>query len=375
MLVRNAAMADVLTMAERAAAGEGKVLITGESGAGKDVIARHIHDHSRRRTQPFVAVNFSGTPESAIESQLFGRGKGGLSGAFRDRLGALQFANRGTLLLDEIGEMSLRMQALLLRFLEGGEGGGLGSTARINARVISATNRNLPEMIAAGAFREDLFYKLRVIQLHVPPLRDRPEDIRSLAQTFLSRARVSAAFSDDALTALVRYRWPGNVRELQSVVEQAAWLTPSDRIDLAQLPAGIRAAHQSILSVSERRTLVADELYKALVVHNYSFWNHVYPLFLARDITRHDIRGLVRRGLATTRGNYRMLLQLFGMAPDDYKRFLNFLAAHDCRADFREFRSVCSDAPPSTRPELRAAPGRRAPREDAEAGENEAVVD
>ena len=367
IVVRNAAMAAVVTMAERAAAGEGKVLITGESGVGKDVIARHIHEYSRRRAQAFVAVNCAGLTESLLESELFGHVKGSFTGAYRDKLGKLQVANRGTLFLDEVGEMSLRMQALLLRFLENGEVQAVGAdtpAGRMDVRVISATNRNLSEMIAAGQFREDLLYRLRVIHLEVPPLRERPEDIRILAKTFMTRARSTATISEEAFCALERYRWPGNVRELQNVVEQMVWLAPADRIDVEHLPPVIRAANQSVLSMRERRTQIADELYKALVVSGYSFWEHIYPLFLARDITRQDMRTLVRRGLATTRGNYRTLLKLFGMSPRDYKRFLNFLAAHDCRADFREFRNGVPELPRSPRLELpKLSPGQARPRE------------
>ena len=346
-------MAAVIAMAERAAAGDGKVLITGESGVGKDLIARHIHDHSRRRGQAFVAVNCAGLTESLLESELFGHVKGSFTGAYRDKLGKLQVAHRGTLFLDEVGEMSLRMQALLLRFLENGEVQAVGAddaAARVDVRVVSATNRNLPELIAAGQFREDLLYRLRVIHIDVPPLRERIEDIRVLIKSFIDRAGRAVTISDEAYRALERYRWPGNVRELQNVVEQIVWLSPVDRIDVDHLPPAIRTANQTVLPMRERRTQVADELYKALVVTGYSFWEHIYPLFLSRDITRQDMRELVKRGLATTRGNYRTLLKLFGMSPRDYKRFLNFLAAHDCRADFREFRNGVPEM--SRRPRL-----------------------
>jgi DNA-binding NtrC family response regulator len=141
------------------------------------------------------------------------------------------------------------------------------------------------------------------------------------------------------MDVLVRYRWPGNVRELQNVMEQAAWLAPGDVIDVDHLPQIVRIAAHSVIRVRERRAQVSDELYNALVQAGYSFWDHIYPLFLSRDITRHDMRELVRRGLATTRGNYRGLLKLFGMPAQDYKRFLNFLAAHECGSDFREFRN------------------------------------
>jgi DNA-binding NtrC family response regulator len=239
------------------------------------------------------------------------------------------------------------MQAMLLRFLENGEIQSVGADARlatVNVRVIAATNRNLPDLISSGHFREDLLYRLRVIHLEVPPLRLRREEIPVLVNHFVARTNRGTRFTPDALQALTRYRWPGNVRELQNVVEQATWLAHGDVVDVPQLPEALRAPVQSVRPTRERRAQVADELYQALVNGGYSFWDHIYPLFLSRDITRHDMRELVRKGLTTTRGNYRALLKLFGMSNQDYKRFLNFLSAHDCGADFRAFRHGTAEA-------------------------------
>ena len=346
-IVASAAMAALIEAADRAALSDGKVLITGESGVGKDLIARRIHSRSRRTNHPFVPVNCAGLTESLLESELFGHVKGSFTGAYRDKLGKLQAANRGTIFLDEVGEMSLRMQAMLLRFLENGEIQAVGSDARqstVDVRVIAATNRNLPDLIAAGQFREDLLYRLRVIHLEVPPLRIRRDEIPVLVNHFITRTHRRASFTAEAMDVLCRYRWPGNVRELQNVVEQAMWLSRGDLVDVAQLPEILRVPAQPVRPTRERRVQVADELYTALVNGGYSFWDHIYPLFLSRDITRHDMRELVRKGLSTTRGNYRQLLKLFGMANQDYKRFLNFLAAHDCGADFRAFRHGTAEA-------------------------------
>jgi transcriptional regulator with PAS, ATPase and Fis domain len=346
-IVASAAMAALIEAADRAAVSDGKVLITGESGVGKDLIARRIHSCSRRTNHPFVALNCAGLTESLLESELFGHVKGSFTGAYRDKLGKLQTAHRGTIFLDEVGEMSLRMQAMLLRFLESGEIQAVGSDSRqttLDVRVIAATNRNLPDLIASGQFREDLLYRLRVIHLEVPPLRLRKDEIPVLVNHFITRTHRQASFTAEAMEALCRYRWPGNVRELQNIVEQAMWLSRGDLVDVAQLPELIRVPAQPVRPTRERRVQVADELYTALVHGGYSFWDHVYPLFLSRDITRHDMRELVRKGLSTTRGNYRQLLKLFGMANQDYKRFLNFLAAHDCGADFRAFRHGTGDA-------------------------------
>ena len=346
-------MTELLKQAEHAAEGDAKVLLTGESGVGKDVIAQHIHNHSPRRHAAYIAVNCAGLAESLLESELFGHVKGSFTGAYRDTPGKLQTAHRGTLFLDEVGEMSLRMQALLLRFLENGEIQAVGADrieSIADVRVIAATNRNLAELIATGRFREDLLYRLRVIHLHVPPLRERTADVRAIGAHFLGRSARQITLEADAWKVLEQYRWPGNVRELQNVMEQLIWLAPANRpVGVADLPEVVRTA-PSLTPATERRRQLADDLYQAMVSGGYSFWEHVHPLLLNRDITRHDVRELVRRGLVTTRGNYRSLLQLFRIPRTDYKRFLNFLAAHDCAVDYRKFRTAHADLEARPRP-------------------------
>ncbi len=291
--------------------------------------------------------------------QLAARASGGdakvlVTDAHRDKVGKLQQANRGTIFLDEVGEMSLRMQALLLRFLESGEiqsVGADGGGTHVDVRVISATNRDLPTLISAGQFREDLLYRIRVIHFQVPPLRARREDIRPLIDHTIQKGGRPIKISEEAMQALERYRWPGNVRQLQNMIEQLSWMSSKDVVSLDDLPGALRVpAGAGILPARERRRQVADDLYHGLVTGVYSFWDHTYPLFMNRDITRHDLRELVRRGLATTCGNYRALVKLFRMPPKDYKRFLNFLAAHDCRVDFREFRTGNEHVPPPRPP-------------------------
>ena len=355
LVVASRAMADLLSMAERAAQTPGKVLITGESGVGKDVVARFIHSQSMRRHAPFVAVNCAGLTETLLESELFGHVKGSFTGAYRDKRGKIQLAHRGTLFLDEVGEMSLRMQALLLRFLENGEIQAVGSDetqARVDVRVIAATNRNLGDLVATGQFREDLLYRLRVIHLHVPPLRERPEDVDALTKHFLARAGRELTFTDDARRAFIKYRWPGNVRELLNVVEQLLWLSPSGVVEVEHLPTAMRNGPALMAPLDDRRPQVADDLYEAVVTQGQSFWDYVYPMFLSRDITRQDLRDLVRRGLKESRGRYKELLTLFGMTSGDYRRFMNFLAAHECGVSFREFRgpSPSAETSPETPP-------------------------
>ena len=356
-------MHDILALVGRVATGDAKVLITGESGVGKDLIAREIHARSVRAPRAYIAVNCAGLTETLLESELFGHVKGSFTGAYRDKPGKLQLAHRGTLFLDEVGEMSLRMQALLLRFLENGEIQSVGADhikSTVDVRVVAATNRNLADMVASGQFREDLLYRLRVIHVHVPPLRERKEDIRVLVDHLASKASRSVEFSEEALRMLERYRWPGNVRELQNVVEQALWMASGSTVEVTHLPPSVQASADQVLPVKERRKQVADELYQALVAGGYSFWEHIHPLFLERDVTRHDMRELVRRGLGTTRGNYRSLLRLFGMPASDYKRFLNFLAAHDCNVDFRAYRNGTAPTGPTRAPRLLPPLGDRA---------------
>jgi two-component system response regulator AtoC len=340
-------MLDLKAEIERVARSDAKVLVTGESGTGKELVAQAIHAGSARSERPFVAVNCAGLPETLLESELFGHVRGSFTGAYRDKLGKLELASNGTMFLDEIGEMTLRMQGLLLRFLETGELQKVGAdhvAGRIDVRVVAATNRNLRDMIVQGTFREDLFYRLNVIHLAVPPLRDRRDDIPSLAQHFLhqfskNETVIPREFSEEALSSMSRYHWPGNVRELANVVERLAVTGSSVTIAADDLPMDLRAG--SIAPVKprrERRRTVADDLYRRLVDERESFWTAVYPLYMQREITRGNVRDLIGKGLEEAKGNYKIVARLFNLEPTDYKRFLNFLRKHDCQLPFKEYR-------------------------------------
>jgi two-component system nitrogen regulation response regulator NtrX len=222
---------------EKVAVTPARVLITGENGTGKELVARAIHRLSPRASKPFVEVNCAAIPSELIESELFGHMKGSFTGAVSDRTGKFEQADKGTLFLDEIGDMSLAAQAKVLRVLQDGEVTRIGGTKsyRVDVRVLAATNKTLDEEIAAGRFREDLYYRLNVVPLHVPPLRDRREDIPLLAQHFvnvLSQREGGAARTLDssALEVLQRYEWPGNVRELRNAIERVMILSPGPRI-------------------------------------------------------------------------------------------------------------------------------------------------
>jgi two-component system response regulator AtoC len=295
----------------------------------------------------FAPVNCAGLPETLLESELFGHVKGSFTGAYRDKPGKLESAHMGTVFLDEIGEMTLRMQGLLLRFLETGElqkVGADGSGRPVNVRVLAATNRDLREMIKQGTFREDLFYRLNVIHIVVPPLRERRDDIPDLVSHFLSqftalnRSPITSV-SPDAMKALKEYSWPGNVRELENVIERLVVTVQDSTIQPHHLSSEIRVQDTIALRPKrERRRTVADDLYKRMLEQRESFWTTVYPLFMDREITRVNVREVVRRGLEEARGNYKIVARLFNMEPRDYKRFLNFLRKHDCQIPFKEYR-------------------------------------
>jgi transcriptional regulator with GAF, ATPase, and Fis domain len=330
----------------RLARSDAKVLVSGESGSGKEVVARAIHTASRRASRAFVAVNCAGLPETLLESELFGHVRGSFTGAYRDKSGKLELADQGTVFLDEVGEMTLRMQGMLLRFLETGELQKVGterSGTVVDVRVIAATNRRLEDMVTEGAFREDLFYRLNVVHMVVPPLRDRRTDVPLLVESVLKQYAslddyTVRAFDPEAMQALCEYAWPGNVRELQNVVERSVVTGRNEVVRLEDLPVEIRAGRGLSRSRKERRRTVADDLYKRVVEGRESFWTAVYPLYMNREITKSNVRDLVGKGLEEARGNYKIVARLFNMEAGEYKKFLNFLRKHDCQVPFREYR-------------------------------------
>jgi transcriptional regulator with PAS, ATPase and Fis domain len=349
---RSEAILDLKRAIERIARADAKVLVTGESGTGKELVAKALHESSKRSLSPFVAVNCAGLADGLLESELFGHLKGSFTGAYRDKPGKFEVADQGTMLMDEVGEMSLRMQGMLLRFLETGEIQKIGSdqpATRVNVRIIASTNRNLRQMADEGKFREDLYYRLNVIHLTVPPLRDRREDIPPLVEHFLSRYAERhvgpvRSMTVEAMAMLSDYQWPGNVRELQNVVERIA-LTGREAVAGAEhLPVDLRRARQPKLAPDqafrERRRTISDELYSRMTEQRESFWTAVYPLYVQRDLTRANIRDLVRKALQESRGNYKIVAKLFNLEQREYKRFLNFLRKNECQLPFREYRGL-----------------------------------
>ena len=358
--VRLVGQSDVIRSIEAdidcAARSDAKVLITGETGVGKEVIARLIHYRSARSSAPLVTLNCAGVPDSLLESELFGHVRGSFTGAYRDKPGHLEMSPNGTVFLDEVGEMSTRMQVVLLRFLETGEIQRVGAPqahGRVNVRMITATNRDLQKQIVAGAFREDLYFRLNVIRIAVPPLRERVDDIPILLAHFLrafsqQHQMPTCELSPEAMDALKRHSWPGNIRELKNVVERIVLRATTTVIRCSDLPADVMpaAADKSGASTGGRgadsvlsRTR-AQDLAALMLQGGEPFWSAVHPLFMARDLTRKDLRAIVQLGLEATKGNYRLLVKLFNMPTDDYKRFLSFLRKYDCHLPFQRFRAV-----------------------------------
>jgi len=246
---RSDAMQQVFKMIGRVAGSEAAVMVTGESGSGKELVARAIHNYSARSGHSFLAINCAAIPDNLLESELFGHEKGSFTGAHSQRIGRFEQSDRGTLFLDEIGEMPLQVQSKILRVLQEGEFSRVGGnqTIRTDVRIVCATNKNLEEEVAKKAFREDLFYRLNVVRIHLPPLRQRVEDITLLAEYFLQKIanqkhRPPLKLSEEAIRVLEAYPWPGNVRELENTMQRASVLATADVLLPKDIPLGLSGA-------------------------------------------------------------------------------------------------------------------------------------
>src|SRR5512134_511069 len=306
MIGESREMAQLREQIAMAAPTNGRVLIFGENGTGKELVARSIHALSRRRNGPFVEVNCAAIPEELIESELFGHVKGSFTGALADRRGKFEMAGGGTLFLDEIGDMSLKTQAKVLRALQEQVVEPVGGTTsvRVDVRVLAATNKDLPAEIRAGRFREDLYFRLNVIPIFVPPLRDRESDIPLLAEHFMAElateyGRRPKRFDVGAATGLRSYRWPGNVRELRNVIERLMIMVPGDTITLADL-SFLDGAAAAVASVP----------------------GHVVPLHEARDQFERDY---ILRTLAAQQGNISRTAEVLGVERSNlYRKMRGF---------------------------------------------------
>lgn len=266
-------MQEILKLLEKIIPTKSTVLILGESGTGKGVLAEFIHYSSPRKDKPFISINCSAIPENLLESELFGYKKGAFTGAVSDKKGLIELANGGTLFLDEIGDMPLNLQAKLLKFLESGEFIPLGDTIKkqVDVRVIAATNKDLETLIKEGKFREDLYYRLNVIEIKIPPLRERKEDIPALIYFFIDKLskvheKNIKGITSDALSCLINHEWPGNVRELKNVIERAIILATGEYITLDELPERIKKEKTEIISTKPLKEAL-EEFEKNIILN------------------------------------------------------------------------------------------------------------
>jgi transcriptional regulator with GAF, ATPase, and Fis domain len=344
---QHASMLALQERVNRFAQASGPVLITGETGTGKELFARSIYLLSNRGRKPFFSVNCAQYSESQlIASELFGHKRGSFTGAFEEHRGVFTEADGGVVFLDEVGELPLAAQAMLLRVLSEGELVPVGDTRvrSVDVRVITATNRDLRALVAQGRFREDLLYRLRHMQLHIPPLRDRGGDWQLMADHYVRRLNAQTGtdrrFSERALDLLARYPWPGNVRELRAVVETSHSLTsgaeliePSSfeeqlegRAPLAPEPGS--GASTVAASVSVAPSTLAAELVGRMGAGAGTFWDLVHEPFMDRELNRAEVRSVIEEGLRRSNWSYKRALAVFGVAQDEYLKFMDFLRHH-----------------------------------------------
>jgi DNA-binding NtrC family response regulator len=276
---KNRIFKELLNRSVQAANSDATILILGESGSGKEVLANYIVSNSPRAAQPFITLNCAAIPENLIEAELFGYKRGAFTGAYQDKKGKFQDANGGTIFLDEIGELPLPVQGKLLRVLQDGEVSPVGGAAqKVNVRVMAATNKPLRKMVEAGKFREDLFYRLNVIPLNIPPLRQRPEDLPSLISFFIGKyckknKRENLSVNADALRLMEHYAWPGNIRELENAIERAVILCLGHQITVDDLPAELSGDGEGLAQMNIAKGMTMDEI-ELMVIQNGLKRNH-----------------------------------------------------------------------------------------------------
>ena len=321
LVAHSPAMASVLALVRRAAVSEATVLITGESGTGKEVVARAIHTTGDRRAARFIAVNCGAIPETLIESELFGHVKGSFTGASSDHRGLFEEAAGGTIFLDEIADLPLSMQVKLNRVLQERKVRRVGASeeAPIDVRVLAATNVDLRARVTAGQFREDLFYRLNVLHIELPPLRERREDIPAIAAFLLERhgARLDGApegFTEEALSALVHYGWPGNVRELENAIERALAVTDGPRIELEALPSEVGA----VLRPRATHGTETHLTYREVVDLARDRASREYLITLMRELAGNVTEAARRAGME--RESLHRLLKRYGVRSEDFKQ-------------------------------------------------------
>jgi transcriptional regulator with GAF, ATPase, and Fis domain len=331
---RHPTLTIALEQTARFARSESPVLITGETGTGKELFARALYLLSSRSKGTFAAVNCAQYLEGQImASELFGHKRGSFTGAVADHRGIFEAAEGGVVFLDEVGELSSQAQAMLLRLLSEGEILPVGETRarRVNVRTVMATNRNLKEMVEAGRFRADLYYRCRYLQLHIPPVRDRGGDWELILGHYLARladGRQRKTFSSDSLALLSTHHWPGNVREIRGVVDTGFHLSDGVVIEPADFGASLEEVSRAAQIAAVPLTLPPESLFSRLISGEGTFWDLVHHPYLERDLNRAQVRGIMAQGLRHSGGSYKRLLESFGVAQEDYLRFMDFLRHH-----------------------------------------------
>jgi len=346
LIGQSPAMQDVFRTVVRLTGNDLTVLITGESGTGKELIAQALHNYGSRRAGPFVAVNMAAIPRELIESELFGHEKGAFTGAIARKAGRFESANGGTLFLDEVGDMPMEAQTRLLRVLQDGEfipvGGRL--PIRVDVRIIAATHRNLRQLVGQGLFREDLFYRLNVVPIHVPPLRERTSDIPLLVRDFLSRASADGlpakTISAEAMVLLVRHDWPGNVRELNNIARRLAALHGEDEIDAEAVRralveadgiGAVRGGPSPKADGAEADQSLGLTLERHLCRYFAAHGDHLPPSGLYDRILREVERPLLSTALAATHGNQLRAARLLGLNRNTLRKKIRELELHVVR--------------------------------------------
>lgn len=335
---RHPALAQALEKIVRFAASDSPVLITGETGTGKELFARAVFLNARRNRRTFLSVNcaqYVGT--ELVASELFGHRKGAFTGAAADHRGIFEEADGGFVFLDEVGDLPAQAQAMLLRVLSEGEIVPVGATQakRVNVRVVAATSRELQPMVAAGKFRADLYYRLRPLHVHVPPVRARGDDWQLIAQYFLDRFNEQTGerreLSAETLRVLAAHRWPGNVREVRSVVDTGFHIASGPKIMPADFAGALETAVRETQAAANRA--VIDELCARMAAGEDNFWETVHRPFMDRDLNRAEVREIIATGLQSSRGSYKRLLNVFGIESGDYLKFMDFLRHHRLKPD------------------------------------------
>jgi transcriptional regulator with GAF, ATPase, and Fis domain len=349
---RHRRLTAALEQAVRFGVSDSPVLITGETGTGKELFARVVFLYSRCRRRTMLSVNCAQYADgNLLASELFGHRKGSFTGAVAEKRGVFEEADGGCVFLDEVGELTPAAQAMLLRVLSEGEVVPVGSSQprQVDVRVIAATSRDLLQMVAAGTFRADLYYRLQYLQVRVPPLRERGGDWQLIAGHYLAqlagREGVERVLSVDALLGLKGYAWPGNVREVRGMVDMGFHQSTGGLITLADLGPALESAAREA-QFSSLAVTAADELCARMVCGETSFWEAVHRPFLERDLNRAEVQAVIACGLKLVGGSYKRLLAPFGLADGDYLRFMDTLRHHRLKPE----RPQRAPEPESTAP-------------------------